>query len=561
MIPVRARRIAIPLAAAALAFAAAAGPSPAPRRQKLAVLGIRPIGVEKEGAEILTEVALTEAARFGRLEIIGVSDVASLLGLEREKRLLGCNEDSACMAEIGGALGSDLMLVGTLGRLGELRRLDLRLLDVKKAQVLARFGESVQGRDDLLVPAVERGVGQLLGSVAGLPPPAGGTPAPGPGVGAARRYGPGASDRAIKIGNVMPYTGPFATYGAIGRAQAAYFRMVNDQGGVNGRTIEFVSLDDGSRASRAGRLARRLVEEDRVLLVFGSQGRESNLAMRDYLNERKVPQLFITTPAADFADPGRYPWTMGFQASGRTEAVAFARYVLLHRPQARIGVLYPDNAFGKEYLAGLRAGLGDRAAAMIAREESYRASDRSVDRQVGELQRSGADVFFDMATGDHATMAIRAAHDLGWRPLQFVPSGSISIPAILEPAGLEKAAGIISAGRAKGWLSGQEKRDPEVAEYLAWRARYLPGADARDALNVFGYLSAQAMVEVLRRCGDELTRANALRQATSLDIRLKMLLPGVRVTTSPSDYRPIKQMHLLRFDGTRWSPIGTLLGG
>jgi branched-chain amino acid transport system substrate-binding protein len=373
---------------------------------------------------------------------------------------------------------------------------------------------------------------------------------------AQKKYDPGATDSAIKVGNIASYSGPFSAYGAEPRAQAAYFRMINDLGGINGRKIVFVSVDDASDAANAQRLARQLIEQDRVLLLFSTFGNPLNMAIRAYANDQRVPQLFVQSNSSAFDDPAHFPWTMGFFATFRTEALAYAKYILQTRPEAKIGVLYADDETGNEYLAGLREGLGIKASAMIVKAAVFKYSDPStLDRQVEALKDSGADVFINVAIGRSATQAIGKAFDIGWHPTQFIPNATLSVAAFLDPAGLAKATGIISNARSKGWGTPQARSDPAVRAYIEWMRRYNPDASLRDQINVAGYERAQALVEVLRKCGDDLTRANVMKQAASLDFEIAMLRPGIRVTTSPTDYQPIKQLFLVRFNGQDWDPV------
>jgi len=376
---------------------------------------------------------------------------------------------------------------------------------------------------------------------------------------AQKAYDPGAADTELKIGNIMSYTGWAESYGAIGRAEAAYFRMINDRGGVNGRKITFISVDNGSAAANSADLARRLVEHDGVLLVFGSLGTETNLAIRAYLNDQHVPQLFVDSSSAVFDDPAHFPWTMGFFASYRTEGLAYAKYILQSKPGARIAILYADDDAGKEYLAGVLDGLGPRSSAMIVRQISYRTADASLDAQLTALRDSGADVFLNFAVGPFATEAIRKAYDLDWHPLQFIANASLSIAAFLDPAGLPKATGIITNARSKGWLEPQTRSDPAVREFVEWMRQYNPQASLRDQNNVAGYERAAALVEVLKKCGDNLTRANVMQQAAHLDIELGMLRPGIRVSTTPASYQPIHQLFLMKFDGRGWVPFGPVI--
>jgi ABC-type branched-subunit amino acid transport system substrate-binding protein len=379
-------------------------------------------------------------------------------------------------------------------------------------------------------------------------------------ISAQKSYDAGASDSEIKIGNIAPYTGWGKEYAAVARAEAAYFQMINDRGGINGRKINFVSVDDASDVANALPLARKLVEDEKVLLIFSSIGTESNLAIRAYMNEKQVPQLFVQSSSAAFDDPAHFPWTMGFFATNRSEGLAYATYILEHKPAAKIGILYADDDGGKEYVAGVHEGLGAKASALIVKELPYEVSQRDVQLAVAALKDSGADVFLNFSIGPFATQTIRAAYDLGWHPLQFIPNASLSVAAFLDPAGLEKAAGIITNARSKGWLNARAQADPAVREFLDWMSKYNSSASLRDQNNVAGYERAQVLAEVLKKCGDNLTRANVMKQAANLDIELGMLRPGIRIKTSPTDYQPIKQLFLIRFDGREWTSFGGIIG-
>jgi ABC-type branched-subunit amino acid transport system substrate-binding protein len=370
-----------------------------------------------------------------------------------------------------------------------------------------------------------------------------------------KAYDPGASDTEIKIGNLAPYTGWGGEYAAVARAEAAYFQMINDRGGINGRKINFVTLDSASEPSNALPLARKLVEEDKVLLIFSSIGTEGNLAIRDYLNQDKVPQLFTQSSSAAFNDPAHFPWTMGFFATYHDEGVAYAKYILSNKPSGKIAILYVNDDAGEEYLQGVHDGLGDKVA-MIVKEVSYQVSGQNLEPQIAALKDSGADVFFNFAVGPFATKTIRAAYDLGWHPLQFIPNASLSIAAFLDPAGLEKSSGIICNARSKGWWSPRSRDDPAVREFLDWMTKYNPQASLRDQNNVAGYERAQTLVAVLQKCGDNLTRANVMKQASNLDLELGMLRPGIKITTTPADFQPIHQLFLIRFDGQQWQGFG-----
>jgi branched-chain amino acid transport system substrate-binding protein len=379
-------------------------------------------------------------------------------------------------------------------------------------------------------------------------------------VAAQKSYDPGASDTEIKIGNIAPYTGWGHEFATVARAEAAYFQMINDRGGIHGRKINFVSIDNASETSKTPDLARKLVEDDKVLLIFSSIGTESNLAIRDYMNERKVPQLFVESSSAVFDDPLHFPWTMGFFATYRSEGVAYGKFILQNHPDAKIGILYSNDDSGREYLAGLHDGLGDKASALIVKEVSYQVSSQPLGPQIAALKDSGANVFVNFAVGPFATQSIRTAYDLGWHPLQLIPNASLSVAAFLEPAGLDKAARVICNARSKGWLNPRAQEDPAVSEFLDWMKKYNPEASLRDQNNVAGYERAQALVEVLKKCGDNLTRANVMKQAANLDLELGMLRPGIKIQTSPTDYQPIKQLFLIRFDGKQWVPFGSTIG-
>jgi branched-chain amino acid transport system substrate-binding protein len=374
-----------------------------------------------------------------------------------------------------------------------------------------------------------------------------------------KKYDPGVSDMEIKIGNIMTYTGWASQYGAIGRAEAAYFQMINNRGGVNGRKINFISLDSASDTSTALALAKKLVEEEHVFLVFGSLGTETNLTIRPYLNDQHVPQLFIDTSSSVFNDPAHFSWTIGFDASFRSEGAAYAKYILQVKPDAKIAILYANDDSGRDYLAGAHDGLAAKASTTIVKEVSYSPTDTAIDAQIQALKDSGADVFLNFAIGPFATQAIRKAYDVDWHPMQFIPNASLSIAAFLEPAGLEKSAGVITNARSKGWLRGFEQTDPEVRDFLNWMHQYNSQASLRDQNNVAGYERAEALVEVLRKCGNDLTRANIMKQASHLDLQIPMLRAGIKFHTTPTDFQPIHQFFLMKFDGARWRSFGGII--
>jgi branched-chain amino acid transport system substrate-binding protein len=379
---------------------------------------------------------------------------------------------------------------------------------------------------------------------------------------AAGQYGPGASDTEIKIGNTMPYSGPASAYGAIGKAEAAYFAMINDQGGINGRKINFITRDDGYSPPKTVELVRQLVEQDQVLLLFNTLGTPPNSAIRGYLNDNKVPQLFVATGADKWNDPKHYPWTMGWLPSYRVEARIYARYILKNLPNAKIAVLYQNDDFGKDYLVGVREGLGDKADKMIVATKTYETTDPTVDSQIVALQGSGSDVLLTAAIPKFAAQAIRKVYDIGWKPTHFLTNVSASVKAVLQPAGPEKGVGIISAGYLKEPTDPQWQDTPEYKEWLAWMKKYNTSGNVADGNNVSGYSVAQTMVAVLKASGDNLTRENVMKQAASIhDEKLPMLLPGIIVSTSADDFAPIKQMQLEKFDGTTWQLFGEVISG
>ena len=379
---------------------------------------------------------------------------------------------------------------------------------------------------------------------------------------AAGQYGPGASDTEIKIGNTMPYSGPASAYGAIGKAEAAYFAMINDQGGINGRKINFISRDDGYSPPKTVELVRQLVEEEHVLLLFNTLGTPPNSAIRGYLNDSKVPQLSVATGADKWNDPKHYPWTMGWQPSYRVEARIYARYILKNLPNAKIAVLYQNDDFGKDYLVGLREGLGNKADKMIVATQTYETTDPTVDSQIVALQGSGADVLLTAAIPKFAAQAIRKVYDIGWKPTHFLTNVSASVKAVLQPAGPEKGVGIISAGYLKEPTDPQWQDTPEYKEWLAWMKKYSTSGNVADVNKVSGYSFAQTLVAVLKASGGNLTRENVMKQAASIhNMTLPMLLPGITVSTSANDFAPVKQMQLEKFDGTTWRLFGEVISG
>jgi branched-chain amino acid transport system substrate-binding protein len=379
---------------------------------------------------------------------------------------------------------------------------------------------------------------------------------------AADQYGPGASNTEIKIGNTMPYSGPASAYGTIGKAEAAYFDMINAEGGINGRKIDFISRDDSYSPPKTVEQVRQLVEEDHVLFLFNTLGTPPNTAIRGYLNDKKVPQLFVATGATKWNDPEHYHWTMGWQPSYQIEARIYAHYILKHIPDAKIAVLYQNDDFGKDYLTGLREGLGDKADKMIVATQTYETTDPTVDSQIVKLQASGANVLMTVAIPKFAAQAIRKVYDIGWKPTQFLSNVSASVQSVMQPAGPEKGVGIITAGYLKDPTDPQWQNTPEYKDWLAWMKKYYPSGNVEDVNNVYAYSVAQTAVAVLKACGNDLTRENVMKQAASLhDLKLPMLLPGITISTSATDYAPIKQMQLAKFDGKTWQLFGQVLSG
>ncbi len=378
---------------------------------------------------------------------------------------------------------------------------------------------------------------------------------------AQKKYGPGASDTEIKIGNTMPYSGPASAYGTVGRAMAAYFQSVNDQGGINGRKINFISLDDGYSPPRTVEQTRKLVEEEQVLFLAGNLGTPTNSAIHKYVNAKKVPHISLNTGATKWGDPKNFPWTMGYNLSYQAEAKIYARYILETKPDAKIAILYQNDDYGKDYVKGLKDGLGDKAARMIVAEASYEVTDATIDSQIVSLKSSGADTFFNVTTPKFAAQAIRKASDIGWKPLHILNNVSSSVGSVLTPAGLDKSVGLITALYGKDPVDPQWKNDAGMKEYLAWFKKYLPDGDVKDGLNVAGYSNAQVVVQVLRQCGDDLSRENVMRQAANIkDLQLPMALPGIKANTSPEDYFLIESGQLARFDGKEWVLFGKVIG-
>ncbi|MDR6663118.1 branched-chain amino acid transport system substrate-binding protein [Tardiphaga robiniae] len=377
---------------------------------------------------------------------------------------------------------------------------------------------------------------------------------------AQKKYDTGASDTEIKIGNIMPYSGPASAYGVIGKTEEAYFKKINAAGGINGRKINFISYDDAYSPPKTVEQARKLVESDEVLLVFNSLGTPPNSAIQKYMNSKKVPQLFVATGATKWNDPKDFPWTMGWQPNYQSETQIYAKYLLKEKPGAKIAVLYQNDDYGKDYLKGLKDGLGAKAASMIVVEESYETSEPTIDNHIVKLKSLNADVFVNITTPKFAAQAIKKAAEIGWKPMHFLNNVSNSIGSVMKPAGFENSQDIISAAYLKDVADTQWNNDPGMKEFLAFLDKDFPEGNKLDGLIVTGYGVAQTLVEVLKKCGDNLTRENVMKQAASLkDFRTEVLLPGIKINTSSTDFAPISQLQLMRFKGDKWELFGEVI--
>ncbi|MGB9115773.1 ABC transporter substrate-binding protein [Bradyrhizobium sp.] len=386
--------------------------------------------------------------------------------------------------------------------------------------------------------------------------------ASGSGALAQKKYDTGATDTEIKIGNIMPYSGPASAYGVIGKTEAAYFKKINDAGGINGRKINFISYDDGYSPPKTVEQARKLVESDEVLFIFNSLGTPSNSAIHKYMNSKKVPQLFVATGATKWNDPKDFPWTMGWQPNYQSESRIYAKYLLKEKPNARIAVLYQNDDYGKDYLKGLKDGLGAKAASMIVAEESYETTEPTVDNHIVKLKSTGADVFVDITTPKFAAQAIKKTAEIEWKPLHILNNVGASVGSVIKPAGFENSQGIISANYLKDVSDPQWDNDPGMKQFLNFLAKDFPEGNKLDGSVMVGYGVAQTLVQVLKQCGDNLTRENIMKQAASLkDFRTEVLLPGIKINTSPTNFAPISQLQLQRFKGERWELFGDVISG
>lgn len=377
---------------------------------------------------------------------------------------------------------------------------------------------------------------------------------------AQKKYDSGATDKEIKLGNVNPYSGPASAYGAIGKTMDAYFKMINAGGGVNGRQIKFISLDDGYNPAKTVEQIRKLVEEEEVLATVGVLGTPPNSAIHKYMNQKRMPQLFVATGATKWGDPKNFPWTMGWQPNYQGEGKIYAQHLLETKPNAKVAILYQNDDYGKDYLKGFLDGLGDKAKTMVVKQLTYEVTDPTIDSQMVELKASGADAFFNITTPKFAAQAIKKAAEIGWKPIHYLNNVSNSVGAVMLPAGAENGVGILSVFYLKDPTDAQWHNTPEYKEWLSFMQKNMPGGDLKDLNHVFGYTMAQGVVQVLKQAGNELTRANIMKQAASLDMNLPMLLPGVNVKTGADDFYPIERGQLARWNGKTWVLEGKVFG-
>jgi len=377
---------------------------------------------------------------------------------------------------------------------------------------------------------------------------------------AQNKYDVGVTDTEIKIGNIMPYSGPASAYGVIGKTEQAYFNKINAEGGINGRKITFVSYDDGYSPPKTVEQARKLVESDEVLLIFNSLGTPPNSAIQKYMNAKKVPQLFVATGATKWNDPKDYPWTMGWQPNYQSETQIYGKYILKNHPDGKIAVLFQNDDYGKDYLKGLKDGLGAKAATMIVAEDSYEVSEPTIDSHIVKLKASGADIFVNITSPKFAAQAIKKNGEVGWKPMHFLNNVSVSIGSVIKPAGLENAQDIISSQYLKDPTDPQWKNDAGMKAWNAFLDKYYPEADRTDANVMYGYTVAQGLAHVLKNCGNDLTRENVMKQAAGIkDLELGGLLPGIKVNTSATDFAPLSQLQLVKFKGETWERFGDIL--
>ena len=377
---------------------------------------------------------------------------------------------------------------------------------------------------------------------------------------AQKKYDTGASDTEIKIGNTNAYSGPASAYGIISKTEQAYFKMVNDNGGIKGRKINYISYDDAYSPPKTVEQTRKLIESDEVLFIFNGLGTPTQTAVQKYMNGKKVPQLFLATGSSKWDDAKNFPWTMGFQPSYRGEARIFAKYILAKKPDAKVGVLYANDDFGKDYVLGLKDVFGDKSSKIIIAEESYENSEPTIDSHIVKLKNAGVDVFVNISTPKFAAQAIKKAYEIQWKPMHLLTDVSLSIGAVMKPAGLEASEGVLSAGYLKDATDPQWKDDAGMKKFMAFADKYMPGANVTDANMVYGYTAAQTLVHVLENCGDDLTRANIMKQAASIKGFIPdTLIPGIHVKTSAADFAPIEQLKMVQFKDGKWDLFGEVL--
>jgi branched-chain amino acid transport system substrate-binding protein len=381
------------------------------------------------------------------------------------------------------------------------------------------------------------------------------------GASAQKKYDPGATDTEIKIGNIMPYSGPASAYATIGKTEAAYFKKINEEGGINGRKINFISYDDSYSPPKTVEQARKLVESDEVLLIFNPLGTPGNSAIQKYMNAKKVPQIFVSSGAAKWNDPKNFPWTIGWQPSYQVEARIYAAYILKNYPGKTVGVLYQNDDFGKDYLIGLHEGLGDQAAKLITIEASYETSSPTVDSQVVQIKAANPDIFINISTPKFAAQAIKKIGELQWTPVHFLTNVSVSVGSVMKPAGFEYGQGILSAAYLKDPQDPKWKNDPAMNEWRAFMTKYYPEGDQQDVSTTFGYGIAKGLEQVLRQCKDDLTRENVMKQAANLNLEIGVYLPGTKIKTSPTDFAPLEQLQMERFKDESWELFGPLMSG
>lgn len=378
---------------------------------------------------------------------------------------------------------------------------------------------------------------------------------------AEKHYDVGASDTEIKVGNISPYSGPASAFGTVGRVEAAYFKMLNDQGGINGRKINFISYDDGYSPPKAVEQARKLVESDEVLLLFGTVGTASNTAIRSYLNANKIPQILANVGTSKFGDPKNFPWTLAWNPTYRNEARVYVRYIMSNYPDKTIGILYQNDDFGKEYLKSIREALGEEADKKIAAAVPYEVTQPTIEAELVKIKAANPDILLDMASPKQVAQAIRKVAELNWKPVHIIPYLSTSIASVLKPAGLENSQGLLSSAYIKDANDPQWRDDPAIVQWSAFMDKYYPQGDKKDWLNVLGYGLAQALAQVLSQCSDDLTRENVMKHVTNMDFELGVLLPGIRVKTSPTDYYPLEQLQMMRFNKESWELFGPVVDG